>query len=250
MGSRFAPRAALRNRVATIDVIASDAPEVEIPPSTHVVLGLQFRGRVHAEEGPLTLAGVTGLQHRVRRYAYEPGTGSVLVRFTPTGASCVGVPVGELTGRSVALDALLPRARVAEVTERLAEAVDDPARVAVVEDLIAGLHAARDPLVSAALALIERGADPGDAPLVSRLATTLRTSERQLERRFAAVVGLSPRRYASLRRFERALSAASAGTRLTEVALDAGYYDQAHFNRDLRRFLGTSPGAWLRGRAR
>lgn len=249
MGSRFTPRAVLRDRVATIDVVTSDAAEVAVPPSTHVVLGLQFRGRVHAESGPLTAAGVTGLQPRVRRYGYERGTGSVLVRFTPTGASCLGVPVAELTGRSVALDALLPRARVAELDERLLEAPDDTARVAVVEDLLAGMRAVRDPLVTAALALLERGGDPDDGPLVRRLAARLRTSERQLERRFAAVVGLSPRRYASLRRFERALSSASATKRLTQVAIEAGYYDQAHFNRDFRRFVGTSPGAWL-GRAR
>lgn len=246
---RFAPREALRDRIATIDVVASDAAEITVMPSTSVVLGLQFRGGVRAEDGPLTTAGVTGLQPRVRRYGYERDTGSVLVRFTATGAGCLGVPVAELTGRSVPLDALLPRARVAEVTERLGEAEGDAARVAVVEDLLAGTRAVRDPLVTAALALLERGRDPDEGPLVSRLATRLGTTERQLERRFAAVVGLSPRRYASLRRFERALALASGPKRLTQVALDAGYYDQAHFNREFRRFAGTSPGAWL-GRSR
>jgi transcriptional regulator GlxA family with amidase domain len=50
-------------------------------------------------------------------------------------------------------------------------------------------------------------------------------------------------------RFNRALDALQAGQRdLAGVALAAGYYDQAHFNRDFRAFAGESPGRWLAGR--
>jgi AraC-like DNA-binding protein len=73
-------------------------------------------------------------------------------------------------------------------------------------------------------------------------------SERQLERRFLARVGVTPRSWATLRRFERAvaLAAATPDAPLTNVALDAGYYDQSHFIRDVRRRAGQRPTTLFR----
>jgi transcriptional regulator GlxA family with amidase domain len=103
-----------------------------------------------------------------------------------------------------------------------------------------GLPAAPDPLVSRAIALL-RAHRRWDGPLVRHLVAELPTSERQLERRFERVVGLTPKRYAALLRFERAVAALRTGVALGTVAIEAGYYDQAHFNRDFRRFAGTTP---------
>ena len=52
-------------------------------------------------------------------------------------------------------------------------------------------------------------------------------------------------------RFNRALDGLNAPVRprLDQLALDCGYYDQAHFNRDFARFSGTTPGAYLKQRA-
>src|SRR5262245_38462473 len=106
------PHPALRSRVVSIDVVEADGGAIVVLPSTSVVLGFQFRGRVRAGEDYLSLAGVTGIQATAKAYSYEANTGSLLVRFTPEGAACLGIPVADLTGRSVALDAFLPRARI------------------------------------------------------------------------------------------------------------------------------------------
>lgn len=215
-------------------------------PSTSAVLGIQLRGRVRAGDTLLTPAGITGIQSTARTYSYERGTGSLLVRFTPGGAACLGVPVEELANRSVALDELLPRARVAEVHERLGEAKDAPEQVAVLESFLDELRFASDPLVARALALLDVGAG---AVNVSGVARALGLSERQLERRFLARVGVTPKRFATLRRFERVAAQVGSAPSLTVAALDAGYYDQSHFIRDFRRFAGASPRELL-GRTR
>ena len=222
----------------SIDVVETDGGATVVLPSTHVVLGFQFRGRVHAGDHTLALAGVTGIQPTAKTYSYEANTGSLLVRFTPEGATCLGVPVAELTGRSVALDALLPRMRVEQAHEQLSEAEDAATRIAVVERLLAELPYESDPLVTRAAKLL---ADARDEASVSAVAVALGVSERQLERRFLARVGVTPKRFATLRRFERAVARASTAPSLTAAALDAGYYDQSHFIRDFRRFVGSSP---------
>jgi len=186
------------------------------------------------------LAGVTGIQTAAKTYSYDAQTGSLLVRFTPEGAACLGIPVAELTGRSVALEAILPRARIAQVHEELGEAGDDAARVAVVERWLAELPFESDSLVTRATRLLS---DFHDEPSVSAVAAVLGLSERQFERRFLARVGITPKRFATLRRFERAVARASRAPSLTAAALDAGYYDQSHFIRDFRRFVGSSPRA-------
>jgi methylphosphotriester-DNA--protein-cysteine methyltransferase len=236
------PLPTLRDRVAAIVVVESDGGDSAVLPSTSVVLGVQFRGRVRAGESLLAPAGVTGIQPTVRTYSYAANTGSLLVRFTPEGAACLGVPVSELAGRSVALDDLLPRALVAELHERLGEAPDDATRIAAVERVLAELPYLRDPVVARAVAALETAT--GDAS-VAAVALGLGTSERQLERRFLARVGITPKRFAVLRRFERALALGATRTSLTAVAIEAGYYDQSHFIRDFSRFAGVSPGGFF-----
>jgi transcriptional regulator GlxA family with amidase domain len=152
------------------------------------------------------------------------------------------VPAGELTDRSVALDELLAPARVAELGERLMAAPDDGARVALVEQLLVELPFARDPVVTHALA---RLSDVQPAS-VADIARELRLSERQLERRFVARVGLMPKRFARLARFERALSLVRTGLSLASVAQYAGYADQSHLVRDFQSFAGEPPSAFRR----
>ncbi|EHQ07295.1 Helix-turn-helix, AraC domain-containing protein [Leptonema illini DSM 21528] len=75
---------------------------------------------------------------------------------------------------------------------------------------------------------------------------------RTLERQFLDMTGMNRRSLLAVFRFERArdqlalLEKESAGQSLTGIALDAGYYDQAQFNRDMKRRTGLPPGR-LRG---
>jgi AraC-like DNA-binding protein len=229
--------------VAAIDIVASDGGQAVVLPSTSAVLGFQFRGRVQRGSQPLSLAGVTGLQVAAQTYSYAEGTGSVLVRFTAQGVACLGVPAGELTNRSVALDELMAPARVAELGERLIAAPDDGSRVAVVEQLLVELPFARDPVVTHALARLSDVQAPAS---VADIARELAMSERQLERRFVARVGMMPKRFARLARFERALSLVRSGLSLSSVAQDAGYADQPHLVREFRSFAGEPPSALRR----
>ncbi|MFO0592035.1 MAG: AraC family transcriptional regulator [Polyangiaceae bacterium] len=234
----FPPRAAIRDRVASIVVVDNEGGESTVLPSGNAVLGLQLCGRVRAGDGLLSVAGVTGIQKCARRYDYVGATRSVLVRFTPQGVACLGVPASELSNESVALDALLPGVR--EVVERFQGAGTVAEGVAIVEDFLARRPFATDPLVERALRLLETG--PDEDASMARIARALSMSERQFERRFLERVGSTPKRYASLRRFERAAALVGSGAPLGRIAQDAGYYDQSHFIREFRRFAGMTPG--------
>jgi hypothetical protein len=64
---------------------------------------------------------------------------------------------------------------------------------------------------------------------------------------FRHAVGTTPKRFARIVRFRRALEALAAGSRsLDEVALACGYYDQAHFSNEFREHAGLTPGDYVR----
>jgi transcriptional regulator GlxA family with amidase domain len=73
-------------------------------------------------------------------------------------------------------------------------------------------------------------------------------SYRQLSRLFRERLGFGPKPLVRLGRFQRALRALEGpGHRsLSEAALGAGYFDQAHLARDFRLFAGIAPGRYVR----
>jgi transcriptional regulator GlxA family with amidase domain len=78
---------------------------------------------------------------------------------------------------------------------------------------------------------------------VAELAREAGWSPRHFTARFTRAAGLPPKTFARVLRFQRAkaLLADAGGPSLCEIALDCGYYDQAHLNRDFREFSGRSP---------
>ena len=83
---------------------------------------------------------------------------------------------------------------------------------------------------------------------IDRLSREMGISPRQLHRRFSAAVGYGPKLFQSVLRFQRLLRRAGrlpAGSGLAGLAAEAGYADQSHMTREVRRFSGKAPRALL-----
>ena len=82
---------------------------------------------------------------------------------------------------------------------------------------------------------------------VANLAAELGWSRRHLGERIRADLGLPPKIVGRILRFDRVkrLLERDDGHRLAEIALDCGYYDQAHLNRDFREFADATPSEFL-----
>jgi transcriptional regulator GlxA family with amidase domain len=101
-----------------------------------------------------------------------------------------------------------------------------------------------DQTVQSAIAAVRRA--QGDIS-VTALRTDLSLSERQLERTFRQQTGLTPRQFTRLIRFRQVVHLLHQPTlSLTDVAYQAGYYDQAHFIHDFRAFAGLTPRDYRR----
>jgi AraC-like DNA-binding protein len=220
-----------------------------ILPDTCVELVFHFHDpfRTHFAGGESAVQPRSFVVGQMRRFLeIEPAgrAGFVAVRFLARGASLFfHRPLREVAAGVVDLEDLW-RSPAREWTERIALARDMPARVRLVEQaLLARLREGRrtEPAVDRALHLIEssRGQVRVDA-----LAAEIGVSRRHLTRHFERAVGLGPKEFGRITRFLHALELVGAGKHqaLADVAVDCGYFDQAHFNHDFRELAGMSPG--------
>jgi AraC-like DNA-binding protein len=164
----------------------------------------------------------------------------VQVDLSPVGAHLLlRLPMHELAYRVVELNALFGR-RAALLREQLAEATSwEEAFAALDAFLLARLDDALSPVPSVTRALARLKQSAG-AVGVAELAQEIGCSRRHLSAGFREQVGIPPKLYARLLRFERAVSlAGSAGW--GEISAACGYYDQAHMIRDFQQFAGVSP---------
>jgi AraC-like DNA-binding protein len=72
-------------------------------------------------------------------------------------------------------------------------------------------------------------------------------SKRHLERKFKTSIGIPPKTYLRITRFEKALNLLQAGTfdKLSSIAFDLGYSDHSHFTKDFKISSGFTPTTYL-----
>lgn len=165
------------------------------------------------------------------------------VVFQPGGAGpFFAMPASELSGPDVPLECLWSPAEVACLRERLLGAPTPAVALAILEATLAARFRPTppDPAVAAALAAFHRAPH---AIRVEAVADAVGLSRKRLLERFRAAVGLTPKQFCRVRRFQQALAQAhrSEDVDWADVAASCGYYDQAHFIHDFRGFSGLTP---------
>jgi AraC-like DNA-binding protein len=190
------------------------------------------------------------------------------VQFRPGGAfPFLGVAAHELFGGHETLETLWG-SPFKGLCERVALERSVERKFALVERWLlarAGLGLGPDAVVAEAIARLggvgaagvwraERRADDADpegagGARVAQIAVDLGVSQRWLIQRFKEQVGLTPKLYGRLQRFQRVLrgleGVGAPGGGWSEIALAHGYFDQAHLIRDFREFAGVTPRQYL-----
>jgi AraC-like DNA-binding protein len=204
------------------------------------------RGRGRAQPAALFAGQVTRPLH-LRATGV---VGVVGVRFRPAGARAfTGFPMSEVTDRRVALSAMASRAARGLVTA-IARAPSAAGRAALAQNFVWARIAAQghrdDATVARCVEAIEESAGGVDVPGLCSIAGVGR---RTLERRFGDAVGIGPSLLASIFRFRRVFDVIEhdSARPWTDAAIEAGYYDQSHFIRDFRRFVGCTPSQFRGG---
>jgi AraC-like DNA-binding protein len=125
---------------------------------------------------------------------------------------------------------------------------DEAAMVRALEQFLRERRPAPDPAVELVDRIVGRIATDRDVVRVEDLARGMGLGRRTVERLFREYVGPSPKRVIRQYRLQAAADEAAKGrvANWSRLAQDLGYADQAHFNRDFRAILGTTPSEFAR----
>ena len=198
-------------------------------------------------------SSVSGLHPHPAEIHHSGRQTGLQLALTAAGArALLGVPAADVSGALTDLTELEGAAArcLRELPEQLHEACDWPERVRRVERALTtalAITGAPGPRaeVGRALARLSRLSSVG------AVAADVGLSRRHLTTVVRAEVGISPKEYQRVARFQHsraALTRAASGGRpsLAAVAGECGYADQAHLTREWTRLAGCSPGTWLR----
>jgi AraC-like DNA-binding protein len=175
---------------------------------------------------------------------YEGEQMGFQVNFTLLGAyRFLNIAMSDIANRCVNLGDLLGDAAADRLAASLQDAADWPARFDLVDRfLLERVRRGRPMSPDIAWALKSLQASHG-ARSIGALSRDLSCSRKTLIQRFHAQIGLSPKAVASILRFGYAVERIKAADEESwaDLAIACGYYDQAHFNRDFRRYSGRTP---------
>ncbi|MBX5440575.1 MAG: helix-turn-helix transcriptional regulator [Solirubrobacteraceae bacterium] len=199
-----------------------------------------------AEPGRVAVHGIPTARsaHRLEGAGAAVGT-----KFRQGGFSAfAGVPARALRGRAVALGALFG-ADGERLERELAACAGDPAaHIAAVEAFLRERLPPPDPAFALVKAVVADMLTAPERTTVAQLAARHGVSTRTLQRRFAQLVGVSPKWVLQRYRIHVAAERIAAGevTDQAALALELGFADQAHFTRAFTTQVGRAPGAYAR----
>jgi AraC-like DNA-binding protein len=243
---KYIPSERLRPYISHFAISENESgSEYKVFPPSGLVIGFQYKGELSTltenAESKLQSAGISGLSDSYKVFKNSPGIGTVLIYFTEIGfAHFASHPANELFNLSLSLDEIFDKSKVMEVEEKLASAADDQQRIRVIEQFLFSQlkELQTDKLIVEAVKLIY---ESKGTIRIKELNEKLFISQSPFEKRFRKVVGTSPKKFASIIRFNAVLNDLDPAKSLTEICYEHQFFDQAHFIKGFRRFTGDTP---------
>ena len=239
--SRYWPSDDLAPFVEHYWTIEWDMPNPEVRetlphPSVHLILE---KGR--AEE----LAGVTTSKFT---RVIEGKSRVFSVKFWPGGfRPFIDAPVSTLSDRVCNLADVLGASAKGLCRRALAHA-DHQATIGVIEKFLRAFKPRADEAMRVVQDIANRVINDRSITRVEQIVDEFDIGKRTLQRLFDDYVGVSPKWIIQRFRLHEAAEriASSADVRWSEIALELGYADQAHFIRDFKKLIGKSPADYSR----
>lgn len=185
---------------------------------------------------------ISGQQTNYYDLSLSGKTGMILIVFRPHGVkSFFNFPITELLNENLSLHDLLNNETI-ELEDKLSNSPNNRQRITLLENFLIKrlIHNYEFERVEYALEIIENSKGQIKA---QDIAHEVCLGIKQFERTFSNYVGINPKKYAGIVRFQNVLQMRRKhkNSSMFQLAFDNGYYDHAHFIHDFKSFTGLSP---------
>lgn len=170
-------------------------------------------------------------------------TGIIAVRFYPYGLSAfINIPLSQLTQQYVCSADIFGK-EAGELEDRLQHLSGGEDAVGLINAFLLRRLTFDADKLNRIKCVVDAITTGNGKHSIARLAADSCWSERQLERNFNAMVGMSPKMFMKITRFGNIASKLNSTSydTLASLAYEFGYYDQAHFIRDFKAITGSTP---------
>lgn len=246
--------AALVNCYWTLEVpAATDAQKQRIVPDGCIemafILGDDIKRYTSDDEFILQPRAMV-LGQTIEPFYIQP-TGYVntfAIRFYPYGFSnFVAVPIVDLANKETPIQRLFGEETARSLEQKIVDATDVRRRIDIIESFLLERLSDRSTVDNIVKTTVDALLSTNGTARIKTILQEDPSSRRQLERKFARQIGVSPKQLGKVIRLQAAIKMLlnqKAGN-LTTIAYESDYYDQAHFIKDFKEFTGTSPKAFL-----
>lgn len=174
-------------------------------------------------------------------------TGIIAARFHPWGAHhFFDMPIRSIPDEVV--DArLIWKSESERIGSLIQDANSNRQRIGLLQQFLLERYVQNHKIRDEAAPVIRTIQKLKGLPSIKALTKKLGFTERTLERRFMASVGMPPKQFSRITRFIHAcqMLRSSSAESLTQITYDCGYYDQAHFIHDFKQYAGLTPGEFI-----
>jgi AraC-like DNA-binding protein len=158
-----------------------------------------------------------------------------------------GSSVASLRDRSVPIDEVFGTEGVA-LAHEVSKLRSEAEKAAAVELFLIERKTSPDPNVERVGNIVDEIAENRAIVSVEQVVKLARFAKRPLQQLFNSYVGVGPKWVINRYRLHEAVERLQEGVHIsfTDLAMELGYFDQAHFNRDFRKLVGCTPAAFAR----
>lgn len=202
--------------------------------SKHLNEGLEFRKPRSVISGQFT--------YRIDRYVSYPEFLMIIVDFKPGALHrLTGIPFTEFANKELDAECVFPP-EIRQVNDRLSGAQSYHEMIEIIEFFFTELTLKSKKEILALDHMLTFVTQEPDYS-IDRLARNSYLSLRQLERKFAERIGINPKTFLRIARFNQSywLHLRKPGLSWFDIAMTCGYTDYHHLVRDYKEFAGTTP---------
>ncbi len=188
---------------------------------------------------------------RTKSYDIEPlgYVDSFSVCFYPHGfANFVNTSLKDLADIEIPIENLFGEIPAKELIQKIIQATDTKQRIEIIERFLLNKLSEQSTVDNIVRTTVDTLLSTKGSTSIRNILKEDLSKRRQLERKFAKQIGISPKQLGKIIRLQSALKMLlnEEGETLTNIAYESEYYDQTHFNKDFKEFIGISPKEFLR----